>query len=96
MQQYQCALLNAVVDNEGSVDVTDSLAGDNTRKEHREKDFCCLRSSTPGKSICLSKTDFVFLNSIKNKRISSPHNNILLIYFNLLLFFFIFLVCYAA
>lgn len=34
-------------DNEGSVDVTDSLAGDNTRKEHREKDFCCLRSSTP-------------------------------------------------
>ncbi|XP_030635105.1 caspase-1-like [Chanos chanos] len=31
---------------EGSVDVHDSVP-DNTRKEHREKDFCCLRSCTP-------------------------------------------------
>lgn len=34
---------------EGSVDVPDSGPINNRGREHREKDFCCLRSSTPGK-----------------------------------------------
>ncbi|XP_056615412.1 caspase-23 isoform X1 [Triplophysa dalaica] len=32
---------------EGSVDVPDSVPINNRGREHREKDFCCLRSSTP-------------------------------------------------
>jgi len=38
-----------VIDREGSVDVTDGGPRDRRGKEHREKDFCCLRSCTPGK-----------------------------------------------
>ncbi|XP_067255755.1 caspase-23 isoform X1 [Chanodichthys erythropterus] len=34
-------------DKEGSVDVQDSKPRHNRGKEHREKDFCCLRSCTP-------------------------------------------------
>lgn len=34
-------------DKEGSVDVQDSVPRRNRAKEHREKDFCCLRSCTP-------------------------------------------------
>lgn len=34
-------------DKEGSVDVQDAVPRRNRAKEHREKDFCCLRSCTP-------------------------------------------------
>uniref|UniRef100_A0A671LIN9 Caspase-1-like n=1 Tax=Sinocyclocheilus anshuiensis TaxID=1608454 RepID=A0A671LIN9_9TELE len=34
-------------DKEGSVDVQDAVSRRNRGKEHREKDFCCLRSCTP-------------------------------------------------
>uniref|UniRef100_A0A8C1CV67 Caspase 23, apoptosis-related cysteine peptidase n=1 Tax=Cyprinus carpio carpio TaxID=630221 RepID=A0A8C1CV67_CYPCA len=34
-------------DKEGSVDVPDAVPRRNRGKEHREKDFCCLRSCTP-------------------------------------------------
>ncbi|XDV18906.1 hypothetical protein PO909_024504 [Leuciscus waleckii] len=34
-------------DKDGSVDVPDSVPRNRRRKEHREKDFCCLMSSTP-------------------------------------------------
>lgn len=34
-------------DKEGSVDVQDSVPRHRRGKEHREKDFCCLRSCTP-------------------------------------------------
>ncbi|XP_051508225.1 caspase-23 [Myxocyprinus asiaticus] len=33
--------------NDGSIIVQDSVPANNRKKEHREKDFCCLRSSTP-------------------------------------------------
>ncbi|TRY84782.1 hypothetical protein DNTS_025210 [Danionella cerebrum] len=35
-------------DKSGSVDVEDSVRIQGTKQEHREKDFCCFRSSTPG------------------------------------------------
>ncbi|CAM4516160.1 unnamed protein product [Leuciscus chuanchicus] len=41
-------------DKDGSVDVPDSVPRNRRRKEHREKDFCCLMSSTPGP---IGKTD---------------------------------------
>ncbi|TRY95309.1 hypothetical protein DNTS_009050, partial [Danionella cerebrum] len=34
-------------DKSGSVDVEDSVRIQGTKQEHREKDFCCFRSSTP-------------------------------------------------
>ncbi len=38
-----------VIDKEGSVDVQDAVPRRKRAKEHREKDFCCLRSCTPGR-----------------------------------------------
>lgn len=38
-----------VIGKAGSVDVQDSVPRNRRRKEHREKDFCCLMSCTPGK-----------------------------------------------